>query len=355
MNHPHSPLSEQEAQQITRSLLEKEGNWVDWGKGCQRLQQGGYSSQKIFEETGFQGSQQNTIIVAAQVYDSVVETGASEELKSYLTGPHSDVVYELRILNQEQRRAVAELAMEKRLDFDEAREAAKAVKEFSHLFRLPEGFSRHPGDAVAYQCWKRARQKKDLQDRSRLIAKGLKFANTQGAREQIERLLSDFTVVPVRSAPLLPIYRLESEEELPRIIPVAGVMPITIEDLQAVPQLTQTEPFRIVQPTSKSTLVPIPGWPVVLKAKDPVGFFCNSDDLPQSLPNKPEKVLVVINRDIQEWDIGSYFAFAKEEKVELQWFETAPDVTILGQVVLILRPKKIVDENVITEPWQMDD
>ena len=132
-------------------------------------------------------------------------------------------------------------------------------------------------------------------------------------------------------------------------------MPIAIEDLQAVPQLTQTEPFRLVQTTGQSTLVPIPGWPVVLKATNPVGFFCNSDDLPQSLPNKPEQVLVVIDRDMKEWDVNSYFAFAKEGKVELQWFETPPDLTILGQVVLILRPKKIVDENVITEPWQMDD
>ncbi len=355
MNHPHSQLSEQEAQQLMRSLLQKEGNWVDWGKACQKLQQGGYNSQKIFEETGFQGSQQNTIIVAAQVYDSVVEGGASEELKSYLTGPRSDVLYELRILNQEQRSAVAQLAMEKKLDFNEARDAAKAVKEFFLLFRLPEGFSRDAGDAVAYQCWKRARQKRDLQDRSRLIAQGLKFANTQGAREQIEKLLRDFSVVPTLSAPLLPIYRLESEEELPRIISVAGVMPITVEDLQAIPKLKQTEPFRVVQPSNKSALVPIPGWQVVLKAADPVGFFCNSDDLPQSLPNKPEQVLVVVDRENTQWDVNSYFAVTKEGKVELQWFETAPDLTILGQVVLILRPKKIIDENIITEPWQMDD
>ncbi|MGB7521882.1 MAG: RuBisCO accumulation factor 1 [Spirulinaceae cyanobacterium] len=355
MNQPHSQLSEQEAQQLMRSLLQKEGNWVDWGKACQKLQQGGYNSQNIFEETGFQGSQQNTIIVAAQVYDSVVAGGASEELKSYLKGPHSDILYELRILNQEQRSAVAELARDKRLDFDEARYAAKAVKEFSLRFQLPEGFSRHPGDAVAYQCWKRARQKRDLQDRSRLIAQGLKFAHTQGAREQIERLLSDFTVVPTRSAPVLPIYRLESEEELPRIIPVVGVMPITVEDLQAVPQLKQTEPFRVVQPAGKSTLVPIPGWQVVLKAADPVGFFCNSDDLPQSLPNKPEQVLVVVDRENTQWDINSYFALEKEGQVKLQWSETAPDSNILGQVVLVLRPKRIIDENIITEPWQMDD
>ncbi|MEO0926707.1 MAG: hypothetical protein AAFY63_12640, partial [Cyanobacteria bacterium J06643_13] len=60
-------MSEAEAQELMRSLLHKEGSWVEWGKGCQRLQKAGYDSQRIFEDTGFQNSQQNLVIVAAQV------------------------------------------------------------------------------------------------------------------------------------------------------------------------------------------------------------------------------------------------------------------------------------------------
>jgi hypothetical protein len=45
----------------------------------------------------------------------------------------------------------------------------------------------------------------------------------------------------------------------------------------------------------------------------------------------------------------------RDNSVFLQWFDSSPDVAILGQLVLILRAKNILDEKNITEPWQMDD
>ena len=82
-------LSEEQAEELMRSLLHKEGTWVDWGKTCQQLQKAGYNSQTIFEKTGFQASQQNLIIVAAQVYDSLLDGQVSEDLLSYYRGPVS--------------------------------------------------------------------------------------------------------------------------------------------------------------------------------------------------------------------------------------------------------------------------
>jgi len=353
-NNP-SQLSEAEIEELMRKLLHKEDTWVEWGLGCQTLQKAGYSPQKIFEATGFQGSQQNLVIVAAQVYQSVAQEGASEELLSYLKGPRSDVLYEFRVLNQQQRAMAAQLAQAKQLDVDEAREVAKAIKEFSRYSQLPAGFSSDPGDAVAYQCWKLARQKKDLQERSRLIAKGLKFAQSQTARQQIEQLLSDFTVIPSRTAPLMPVYRLEAEEQLPRIVPVAGTLPLTVTELEAVSALKVTEPFSVVEYSGNGALVSLPGWQAILKTVEPVVIFTRSDELPNPLQGAPETVLVVIDRQIKEWDENSYFLVEKEGKLELQWFEHSPQLNILGKVILVLRQKKILDENNITEPWQMDD
>ncbi|MGF1479562.1 MAG: RuBisCO accumulation factor 1 [Cyanophyceae cyanobacterium] len=348
-----SRLSEAEASQLLRSLLHKEGNWIDWGYACQQLQHSGYSAQQIFEETGFQASQQNLVIVAAQVYASIGAT-VPESVAAYFQGPRSDVLYEFRILNQQQRAAAAMLAQEKQLNVDEAHEVAKAYQEFSRRSQLPAGFSLHPGDAIAYQCWKRARQKKDLQERSRLIAKGLKFAHSPSAREAIEKLLSDFTVVPSRTAPLLPVYRLEQEEELPRIVPVAGSLPLTQAEFESVFPLEAQEPFRVVD-AAGGIVVPLPGWPAIVRATAPVAVFCKSDRLPKALSGELETVLVVIDRDLQEWNPNSYFAVAPNEQLTLQWFEEAPNVPLLGQVILVLRPKKILDENNIVEPWQMDD
>jgi hypothetical protein len=348
-------LSDDEVAELLRSLLHKEGDWVEWGKKCQKLQKAGKTPQSIFEQTGFQGVQQNLIIVASQVFESLVREGVSEEILTYFRGPRSDVLYEFRILNHELRAAAAELAKGKSLDADSAKEVAKAVQEFSRLSQFPSGFTNHPGDAIAYQCWKRARQKKDLQERSRLIAQGLKFAHSPTAREKIEQLLSDFTVVTTRTAPLMPIYRLEIEEALARIIPVVGTFPITKQDLESVISFPSEEPFQIVRFSGSGSMISLPGWQVVLKALDPVAIICNNEQLPKSLPGKVENVLVVIDRGVKEWDVNSYFAIEQEGKVVFQWFAENPNLALLGQVIIVLRPKNIFDENNILEPWQMDD
>jgi hypothetical protein len=63
----------------------------------------------------------------------------------------------------------------------------------------------------------------------------------------------------------------------------------------------------------------------------------------------------VIDRVLAEWDVNNYYLVERDNSVSLQWFDSPPDVTILGQLVLILRAKNILDEKNITEPWQMDD
>jgi hypothetical protein len=360
MNEPNlnavSEIPEEEARELLRALLHKEGNWVRWGQVCGQLQKAGYNPLTIFEETGFQGSHQNLIIVASQVYESLVQGQASQEILDYFLGPRSDVLYEFRILNQEQRLAAAELAQQKQLDVDGAKEVARDFREFSRLSQLPDGFINHPGDAVAYQYWKRAKQKKDLVERSRSIATALKYVHSQSAREAIEKLLLDFTAAPSRSAPLLPLYRLEAEDELPRIIPFAGAFPLTKKDVKVVSAIEVVEPFHLIVVNGGGSFVPVPGWQAVLKAADPIAVTIASDRLPKPLPGKPEQVLIVIDRSQQQWNESSYFLVEINGNLELQWFEEEPDdLSILGQVIVVLRPKKIFDENNLTEPWQMDD
>ncbi|NEO25382.1 MAG: hypothetical protein F6K03_00415 [Kamptonema sp. SIO4C4] len=353
--HQDTSLTDAEALELLTQLRQKSGSWVDWGRMCQRLHNGGYPSETLFEETGIESSYQNLLKVSAQVYESLEKENAPEDLLAYCQGPRSDILYEFRVLNQKQRLAAVQLAQAKQLDVDEAHEVARAIKDFSRYSTPPDGFSRHPGDAVAYQCWKRARAKKDLQARSRLIAQGLKFANTATAREKIEQLLSDFTVVPMERTPLLPFFRLEAEDELPRIIPVAGQFPLTPEQVQAVSPVEASEPFRIVQCEAKTQCLPIPGWPSILKAIDPVAILCETDELPNTSDQQKEPVVVVVDRQQRNWNRQSYFLVAQQERVEVQWFPESPQFPILGQVIVVLRPKKIIDEGNITQPWQMDD
>jgi len=341
--------------ELLRSLRQKEGSWVEWGQACQQLQKAGYSPQAIFEETGFEPIQQNQIIVAAQVYTALVAGNAPTHVLNHFQLKGSDSLYELRILTQPQRVATAELLLDKQIDSEGAHGIAKAVKEFSMLARSPEGFTTHPGDAVAYQCWKSGREKTDLQERSRLIARGLSFAYSETARQKIESLLTDFTVVKARPTPRLPIYRLDSEEELPRVLPIVGKLPLAKADLQAVPLLNEVGPFRMVQFSGQGAWVPVPGWQIVLRAEDPVVLLSHSDQLPVALPGKPEEVLVVVDRAERHWDDSSYFVVEQAGQLQLQWFEAAPEVPLLGRVILVMRPKKILDEEVNRELWQMDE
>jgi len=347
-------ISEAEAQELVRSLLHKEGTWVEWGQICHKLQKAGYSTQKIFEDTGFQNSQQNLVIVASQVYDNLIQHNVAPEILTYYKGPRSDVLHEFRILNQQQRVQAALLAYDKRLDIDGARSVARAIQDVSRISQLPQAFTNHPGDWMAYLAWKRAKSQKDLQQRSRLIAQGLKFAHSNTAREAIEQLLSDFSIVKTVSEPLLPLYRQEEEEELPRIIPLAGTYPLSSKEIESTDQVEIQQPFGSITAAS-GTYVPVPGWQVILKAQDPISYFCSSDRLPKSLAGNTQQVLIVLDRANTIWDVNNYFAVEIDNKLELRWFENEPVEKIAGQLILILRPKKILDEGNLTEPWQMDD
>jgi hypothetical protein len=343
------------AEELLIKLRQKQGNWVEWGNAIAYLQKNGYNPQEIFEATGFEPIQQNQVIVGSQVYSSLEKFGASPETRAYYGQRASDVLYELRLLTQEDRAAAADLIFTHKLDVDEAREVAKAIKDFSRFSTPPQGFTTHPGDAVAYQTWKLARQNSDLQERSRLIAKGLRFVHSSTGRKQIEQLLTDFTVVPQRPAPILPFFRLESDEELPRLVTVAGELPLTAQDIQAVPIITEIAPFNIVKFTGEQAWVALPGWQILRAAEDPVVVIANSDIFPNINQTKIETVLVVIDRAQKDWDASSYFAFDNGEGVDFQWFETAPEHSLLDKIIIILRPKKILDEEFTKDAWQIDE
>ncbi|HEY9670532.1 MAG TPA: RuBisCO accumulation factor 1 [Waterburya sp.] len=352
---PESDAADVNVEDLILMLRRKQKNWVEWGKACQQLQKVGYSAQRIFEETGFEPIQQNQVIVASQVYITLLKAGVSEAVRSRFERTGSDSLYELRILAQSERAAAAEFIVARNLDSEGAREVAKAVKEFSVRRNPPEGFSNHPGDAVAYEYWKVARQQKDLPERSRLIARGLMFAHSQEARQQIEKLLTEFADGNRRPAPRLPFYRIEEAEQQPRLLPVAGQLPLKSADFINVPTLQATGSFRVAQLSGEQTLVALPGWQVILKAQDPVGFLCHTSQLANQKTDKAEEVLVIVDREEKEWNDDSYFAVDQSGQLEIQWFPEPPEVTLIGRIILILRPKRFLDEPLSRDVWQIDE
>ncbi|HIK43407.1 MAG TPA: hypothetical protein IGR64_00825 [Leptolyngbyaceae cyanobacterium M65_K2018_010] len=352
-----SPAPDAEAvQEILLKLRRKQGTWVDWAQGCQTLQKARLTPQQIFEETGIEPIHQNQILVAAQVYQSILKVGLTEAAQAHFTERGSDALYELRVLSQADRASTAELILHHGLDSEEVRELVKPIKEYSYRKENPPGFGDGPGDAIAFHFWQLARQKDDLQDRSRLIAQGLRFAESAAARQQIEKLLTDFSVVKSRPAPLLPLYRLETESELPRIIPIVGQMPLTVDDLKAVPVAVSEEPFGLISFAGTGAWIAVPGWQVIFRAEDPVGLLTQA----HQLPNYPaeganEPVLVVVDRADRSWSDDSYFVTAEADHLTWAWSPSPLETPILGKVILILRPKRILDESYNQQPWQIDE
>jgi hypothetical protein len=345
-----------DADALLLGLRRKQGHWVDWGQACQQLQKAGYDAQTIFEGTGFEPIQQNQIMTAAQVYQSLVSQPAGAETLAHFQERGSDVLYEFRILNQTQRAKAATFAWQKKLDADVAHDLAKAIQDMHRLSRLPDGFTEAAGDAVAYHAWKAARQKSDLQERSRLIARGLSFAESDSARKELEKLLTDFTVINAAVAPRWPIYRPEEGESLPRLVPVAGDWPISRADLQAVPMLEETGAFRLVQHKGGGAWLALPGWQVLQAAEDPVGILANSEALEGlTFAEGDEAILVIIDRADREWQADAYFLVDAEQTLDFCFFSAPPDQRLLGRVILVLRPKKVVVESLGSDLWQFEE
>jgi Rubisco accumulation factor 1 alpha helical domain/Rubisco Assembly chaperone C-terminal domain/Rubisco accumulation factor 1 helix turn helix domain len=333
-------------------LRRKEGNWVEWGQSCQQLQKSGYTPQQIFEASGFEPIHQNQLTVAAQVYGSMLEIGVQSATEAHYGKVGSDSLYELRVLSKKDRAAVADFLVDRNLNSDGAKEVAKAAKDYADLRRLPEGFTDHPGDAVAYQYWRYASQQNDLMEKTRLVARGLMFAHSNTARQQVEKLLGSLNVNK-RANPKLPLYRLESDEELPRFLPVAGKLPLTTAAVAEIPPATVVGAFSLVS-TTWNRWVGLPGWQTVTGAIDPIVLFTANHALIQDA-DATEELLMLIDRGIQEWDEFKYLAIDRAGEVVIEWFETAPTEPIIGQLLLVLRPKRMLTTGNRHDLWQSEE
>ena len=349
---------------LLKLLRHKEGTWVQWGLACQMLQKLGENSLAIFENTGFEPIQQNQIVVASQVYASLQAGKAADIVIAHFEQKGSDILNELRVLNQSERVAMATFSLEKNLDVLEAKDVVKAIKEAANTANLPEGFTRHPGDAVVLQILKATQGKIDPQERTRLIARGLRFAHSEKARAAIERLLMDMSAPAKKKAPNLPNFRYDSEDSIPRILAVVGSLPMSIDRFTTSPKVEELAPFGIVRSSIESTWATLPGWFVVHEAKDGVVVCCNTDTLQAAINqevlsavrDRAEDMLVLVDRAQRTWDENSYFAIAGPDgNLKFAWFESQPEVELLGKITLTLRPKRFFDEAASQDRWQFEE
>ncbi len=356
-----SPPDQTEALTLLEALRRREGNWADWGQYCQALQKAGYTPQQIFEESGFEPGQQHQLIVGSQVFTGLVSSGAPPEVLDFFADKGSDILYEFRLLPQVDRMGAATLVQEKNLHAQEAHEIVRVLKGGQRR-ELPPGFTTSTGDRVAHRYWRLAQQMEEWSERSRMIAKALQFVSSETARQQVESLLTHFQASPRMQAPHLALYRLESQEELPRILPVVGEWPLTTAALKAVPWVDPVGPFRMMQIERSSAWIALPGWPLLLKAADPVAIVISSQQLEiqfeqvSETPLIDETDLLVVDRGERDWHADQYYLVEEDHELRVAWFDETPTQPLWGQVLLVVRPPhpRSVEE-IIEDVWEIEE
>nr|XP_010918827.1 rubisco accumulation factor 1, chloroplastic [Elaeis guineensis] len=191
---PPSPLPQKyrslgpaERIDILRNRL---GRWHEYAPLITALAHDGFTPPSIEEVTGISSVEQNRLIVAAQVRDSLLSSSFDPDLIAFFdAGGGADLLYELRFLNAAQRAAAAHRVVEQRFDPKAAQELARAVKDFPRR-RGDDGWTcfsaAHPGDCLAYTHFRLSREALSAGDRIAALERAMETAETEGAKKRIE-------------------------------------------------------------------------------------------------------------------------------------------------------------------------
>lgn len=94
------------------------------------LLQQGFTSPTIEESIEISGFEQNRLIVAAQVRDSLVQSNSDSEIVSVFDTSGAELLYEIRLLRAKQRASTSLFIIENLLDAKTAQDLARAMKDF---------------------------------------------------------------------------------------------------------------------------------------------------------------------------------------------------------------------------------
>ena len=315
-------------------LARKSGTWLEWAEACRQLRKDGTPPQALFETTGFEVQLQERLLASFQVYLSLVEGGADEKLLTDIKQLGVQPLYELRVLNREERRAAAQLVAERRYSATQTRELVRAVRELFRMTSQPEAFERTAADALAYRCWRLADGAASQTDRITLASQGLAAVPSEKARRALESLLVQ-SVQARRALPRLPLAVPDSEDTVPRMVPVL-VAPFSTADFEALAAVQPRGSFGLVEPAGQ-TLAVLPGWPAVSQAEDPVAIVLDGQELSDFQVGDGE-VFLLVDRAARNWDEPACYAVDTEDGIRFLWIDAPSESVLLGRVVLVLRP-----------------
>ncbi|XP_023531170.1 rubisco accumulation factor 1.1, chloroplastic-like [Cucurbita pepo subsp. pepo] len=381
---PPSPLPSQyrslDAAGKLDVLANRLGLWFEYAPLISSLIQEGFTPPTIEEITGIGGVQQNTLVVGAQVRESLVQTinDADPDLIAAFDTGGAELLYEIRLLNAEKRAAAARYIVDNRLDGKGAQDLARAMKDFPRR-RGDKGWESfnydYPGDCLAFMHYRLSREYSNMSEaRTSALEDALKVAVTEEARSLIVRDLEregegkDEAEEEIEAGVKVPVVRLKigevAEATTVVVLPVCngeeggkgvGEAPMEVRSEGEFGVVVVEEGWR--------RWVVLPGWePIAGLGKGGVVVaFKDARALPWRVNRwyKEEAILVVADRSRKEVEAGDGFyltgATGNDGELKVQRGSELMEMGLkesLGTVLLVVRPPKDMDDDQLSdEDW----
>lgn len=337
----------------------------------------------IEELTGITGVEQNQLIVAAQVRDSLVHSGTDPDLVSFFDSGGAELLYEIRLLSGEQRADAVKYLVEREFDAKRAQDLARAIKDKPRR-KGDKGWESFddelPGDCLGFMYYRQA-----LEHNSELaidawraaLEKALDAVESETAKEVVLKELEGKGEEEKDNGGLVddgvrvPVVRMQvgevAESTVVVVFPVCKAEEGEAEVMEAPWECGGKGDFGIVEAEKGwNRWVVLPGWQPVagLNRGGVVVAFSNSSSLPGKSHRwkSQEPILVVADRGRKEADADDGFYLvvsgangSGEEGLKVERGLILKELGVketLGMVVLVVRPpREDEDDQLSDEDW----
>ncbi|XP_057475668.1 rubisco accumulation factor 1.1, chloroplastic-like [Actinidia eriantha] len=380
---PPSPLPAQFRSLDTNGRLEilanRFGLWFEYAPLIPTLTQEGFSPSSLEELTGISGVEQNRLLVAAQVRQSLVSSKIDPQTLSFFDKGGAEILYEIRLLSASQRVEAARYVVDNNLDGKGAQELARAMKDFPRR-RGDRGWENFdytlPADCLSFMYYRQALEHKNpSEQRTAALEQALGVAVSESARKRISGDLEGRDdigkgKIDVESGVKVPVVRMRVGEVAEATTVVVFPVVCGAEEVEVAPWEcgSKGEFGVVVAEKGWNRWVVLPGWAPLagLRRGGVVVAFGDARVLPGWVNRryKEEAILVVADRGRKEVgaDDGFYLlahngvggSGSGSLKVErgLQLKEMGVK-ECLGSVVLVVRPpREETDDTLGDEDWE---
>uniref|UniRef100_A0A7C9AB55 Rubisco accumulation factor 1 C-terminal domain-containing protein n=1 Tax=Opuntia streptacantha TaxID=393608 RepID=A0A7C9AB55_OPUST len=378
---PPSPPPEKYRTLDTAAIIDvlsnRLGLWYEYAPLISNLFRDGFNPPSIEELTGISGVEQNRLVVAAQVRESIAASpDLDPDTLSFFETGGSELLYEIRLLSASQRVAAANYVVKNKLDGEKARDVARAIKDFPSRQLVP-GWNRFdytkPGDCWAFTFFRQSREfPKNSEKRTAALTTALEVAETEEAKVAVkeemegkpergeEKKDDGFSRVPVvrlqlgevaeaTSVVVLPVCKAEERED--------GLLRAPFECR------AEGEFGVVVSDKGWDRWVVLPKW-VPVAGIGPGGVavaFPNARALPWRVNRSYEKesLLVVVDRATKAVasDEGFYLVAdngGDEAAMKVMRGSTLKQRGVtesLGMVLIVVRPPRDEDDRLSDDDW----